>query len=69
MMPQAQHVDFLFVDNEKYAGCFVATPSFSDRLIISSGSTFIETITSAREKGFESPVVLKIPKKGTKFLF
>lgn len=63
------HKDKLFSDNAKYAGKFVATPSFSDRSIISSASTIGKTIERANKKGYANPVVVKIPKKGTKFLF
>lgn len=63
------HKDRLFSDNAKYAGKFVATPSFSDRTIISSAATIAEAIEKAGRKGYRDPVVVKIPKKGTKFLF
>ncbi len=63
------HKDKLFSDNAKYAGKFVATPSFADHSIISSASTIVKTIERANKKGYENPVVVKIPKKGTKFLF
>lgn len=63
------HKDRLFSDNAKYAGKYVATPSFSDRTIVSSASTMAGVIEKASKKGYKDPVVIKIPQKGTKFLF
>ncbi len=57
------NTDKLFVDDEKYAGMFVATPSFSDTTIVSSGYTIASTKECARNSGYENPVITKIPKK------
>lgn len=67
-MPKKQ-TDKLYVDDEKYAGRFVATPSFSNHTIISSGLTMSATLANAKEKGYAEPVIVKIPKKGAKLIF
>lgn len=59
----------LFIDDSKYEGKFVATPSFANHTIVSSACTIKEAISIAIARGFDDPVVVKIPTKGTKFLF
>jgi hypothetical protein len=48
-------------DSRKYAGKYVATKSFSSRVVITSGKDPIKVLESAEKKGVKNPVVFYIP--------
>ncbi len=47
--------------NKKYAGKFVAMPSFNSRRVLASGRDPAHVREKAVRKGFQSPVVVFIP--------
>jgi len=51
-------------DSEKYGGLFVATKSFLDKDVVTSGSDLVEVYNEAKKKGIENPVVFFVPEKG-----
>ncbi len=51
-------------NSEKYSGKYVAVKSFSDRDVISFGEEPVKVVESAKDKGFEEPVLIFIPEKG-----
>ena len=53
----------ILVENKKYAGKFVAMKSFTNRTIISSGTTPREVIKRAKEKGVKNPLIHYVPEK------
>jgi hypothetical protein len=52
-------------DSEKYNGKYVATQSFSDHTVISSGSDAKKVRQKAQKLGCNHPVVFYVPQKGT----
>jgi hypothetical protein len=53
----------LVKDGNKYGGKYVATKSFGDKKVISSGKDIKKVYDNAKKKGIEDPVVFYIPKK------
>jgi hypothetical protein len=51
------------VQNKKYAGMFVAMPSFNKRNVVASGSNPTSVMDKATNKGYSSPVVIYVPDK------
>lgn len=54
----------LVKDSEKYGGQYVATRSFDDRDVISSGSDPADVIADAVRKGATHPVIVFVPVHG-----
>ena len=59
MAPQA-----LVRNSKKYGGQYVATKSFTDKNVITSGTNFDRVYEKAQKKGIKDPVVFYVPKKG-----
>jgi len=53
----------LFDDGDRYGGKYVATRSFEDRTVISSGEDPIKVYNEAKERGADDPVIVYIPEK------
>jgi hypothetical protein len=49
------------VSNRRYAGKFVATPSFQDHHVVAAGKDPQGVMARARRKGFMHPVVFFVP--------
>jgi len=62
-------VDVLLRDGEKYSGQYVAMKSFADHEVITSGTKPEKVFREAKKQGFENPVMLFIPIKGTVNIF
>jgi hypothetical protein len=52
-------------DGEKYCGQYVAMESFQKRDVITFGHEPKAVMESAKQKGFEHPVIFYVPDKGT----
>lgn len=57
-----------FIEDKKYEGKYVATPSFSDSTVIASGSTMVEAAKEAREKGYDHPAIIFVPRSDISYL-
>ncbi len=55
--------NILINNEEKYAGLYVATRSFVDKKVISSGNDPIKVSNKAKDKGVNNPVVFYVPEK------
>ncbi len=53
----------VIVNNKKYAGKYVAMPSFNTRTVIASGLNPTTVVNRAVQKGYNSPVVIYVPDK------
>jgi len=53
----------LVKEANKYGGKFVATRSFKDKKVITSGDDIAEVYEAARAKGAKDPVVVYVPRK------
>ncbi len=53
----------LINDIEKYSGKYVATKSFLDKNVISSGKNPVKVYNAAKKKGINDPVIFYIPEK------
>lgn len=53
------------VKNKKYAGKYVAMPSFNRRTVVASGINPTAVVNRAVGKGYNSPVVIYVPDKKT----
>lgn len=54
----------LLKDGNKYGGKYVATRSFSNSEVLSSGADPAKVLERARKKGARDPVVFYVPVKG-----
>lgn len=54
----------LLKDGSKYGGKYVATRSFSNNEVLSSGSDPAKVLDRAKKKGARNPVIFFVPKKG-----
>jgi hypothetical protein len=59
----------IFSTNSKYSGKYVATKSFSNHRVISSGKDSNEVRKEAQDKGCEHPVVFFVPQKDTVHIY
>lgn len=59
----------LVEDRDKYGGKYVATKSFEDSDVISSGSDPVKVIKAAKKKGVDDPVLIYIPEKGMTHIY
>ena len=50
-------------DADKYGGQYVATKSFTDKDVVTSGPDLIEVYNEAKKKGADDPVVFFVPEK------
>lgn len=48
---------------EKYGGKYVATRTFTDKDVVSSGDDPVKVYDEAKRKGADDPVVFYVPKK------
>lgn len=55
--------NILVKDAEKYSGQYVATKSFTDKEVVTSGSDPVQVIKDAKSKGADDPVVFFVPEK------
>jgi len=53
----------------KYAGKYVATKSFEDGNVISSGTDPVKVVKEAKKKGANDPVLIYIPEKGMTHIY
>jgi len=53
----------LLKDGNKYGGKYVATRSFSNNEVLSSGSDPDKVFDTAKKKGARNPVIFFVPKK------
>lgn len=53
----------ILIDDARYAGQYVAMPSFNDRQIVAHGPKPKEVIAEAKTKGYSRPVVYFVPDK------
>lgn len=53
----------LVKEAHKYSGKYVATRSFRNKTVISSGDDLVTVYESAKAKGAKDPVVVYVPKK------
>jgi hypothetical protein len=61
--------NILVKDAEKYGGKYVATRSFKDKKVISSGSDPATVFEEAKKKGARDPVVFYVPEKDTVHIY
>lgn len=54
----------LLKDGSKYDGKYVATRSFKNNEVLSSGSDPAKVFNNAKKKGARNPVIFYVPKKG-----
>jgi hypothetical protein len=54
----------LVKNGAKYGGMYVATKSFKDKNVVTSGNDLVSVYKEAQKKGVEEPVVFYVPKKG-----
>ena len=59
----------LVKNGSKYHGKYVATRSFKDRTVVSSGTNATTVYAEAKSKGVRNPVLVYVPKKGMVHLF
>jgi hypothetical protein len=64
MAPQA-----LVKNSKKYGGQYVATRSFTDRNVVTSGPDLVAVHKEAVKKGIKEPVVFYVPKKGAVHIY
>jgi len=50
-------------DGEKYSGKYVATRSFKDKKVLSSGNDPMKVFNMAKKKGAKDPVIFYVPEK------
>jgi hypothetical protein len=55
-------------DSEKYAGKYVATKSFQDNEVVTSGESLIEVHKAAKAKGVSDPVIFYVKPSRKDFL-
>lgn len=55
--------------DKKYQGKYVATATFNESKVLSSGKDPIEVRQKAVEKGVKSPVVVYVPKSTMTYIF
>jgi hypothetical protein len=53
----------------KYCGKYIATKSFEDTNIISSGIDPVKVVKEAKKKGANDPVLIYIPEKGMTHIY
>ena len=51
------------VNNKKFAGKYVAMPSFNRRTVVASGINPTAVVNRAAKKGYNAPVVIYVPDK------
>ncbi|MBI5198005.1 MAG: hypothetical protein HZA19_05280 [Nitrospirae bacterium] len=56
--------DVLIKDGERYGGKYIATRSFKDKTVVTSGKDAAKVYEAAKKKGVKDPVVFFVPKKG-----
>ncbi len=56
---------YILVKEKGHHGKYVALRSFFDSTIVASANSVETTLTSAREQGFDSPVIIYVPKKNS----
>ena len=52
-----------------YSGQYVATASFNNNTVVAAGKNPDKVRESAAKQGYEKPVIIYVPKKGTVCLF
>ncbi len=58
----------LVKDPKKYSGKYVATKTFRDKRVISSGSDPVKVFNDAKKQGVEEPVIFYVPKKDMAYI-
>lgn len=56
--------NILAKDSRKYSGKYVATRSFKNKEVVSSGTNPEKVFLAAKSKGVRDPVLVYIPKRG-----
>jgi len=59
----------ILVMDDKYAGKYVATPSFNNKKVIAVGDTLHATWDLAHDRGYNNPVVFHVPNKDSVCLY
>lgn len=55
--------------SKKYQGKYVATATFNERKVLSSGKDPVQVRQKAIDKGVKSPVIVYIPEPTTVYIF
>lgn len=61
--------NYVLVREKKYEGKYVAMESFSGHKVVASGATPSSVLERARGKGYETPVLVYIPKKNLTHIY
>lgn len=56
-------------DIDRYGGKYVATKSFKDNDVLTSGDDPVKVYNEARSKGIDEPVVFYVPEKDVVYIY